>query len=240
MDLLKNEFGHLTGLKIDEIFISIEIRKRARTKRLSLRFDQARTCLRVNIGEIHFSKVSDFICQSEEWIRKSIKKFPPPILIKPGENVTVFGTSYILEIQKGFEGLIFQGNRMIVSCPSERRFQKILEAGLKKEAFHFFYDQSFNYATLLGKLPSEIRIRDFKGRWGSCSCEGILSYSWRLIFAPKEVAQYICAHEVSHLKEMNHSTYFWDLVKKLCPFYKVYRQWLRREGNSLFRLQWEI
>ncbi len=239
MHILRNEQGILTGLQVDEVFIAIEIQKRSRTKRLSLRFDQARTSLRVNIGRTSVSKIEDFIYQSEEWIRKGIKKLTPPLLIKPGEKLTIFGEEYILEVQKGLGGVVFEEDKMIVSCPSSRRFQKILEDALKKEAFRFFYEQSSMYALLLGKRPSDIKIRDFKGRWGSCSRDGVLSYSWRLIFAPKEVAQYVCAHEVSHLKEMNHSSCFWDLVQELCPFYKVYRGWLRKEGSSLFRIHWD-
>ncbi len=239
MHLLKNEHGILTGLQLEEIFINVEIRKRVGIKRLSLRFDQARMCLRVSVGKTSFSKIEDFIYQSEEWIRKGVKKLSPPLLIKPGETLRIFGNPYILEVQKGFESLVFDGERMILSCPSSRRFQKILEGELKKEAFRFFYDHSFKYATLLGTCPSEIRVRDFKSRWGSCSRDRVLSYSWRLIFAPLEVAQYVCAHEVSHLKEMNHGTLFWEFVKKLCPFYKVYRSWLRKEGSALFRIQWD-
>ncbi|MBS0186358.1 MAG: M48 family metallopeptidase [Proteobacteria bacterium] len=239
MHLLKNEHGILTGLQIDEVYITIEIRQKLGIKRLSLRFDQARTCLRVSVGKYHFSKIEDFIYQSEEWIRKGVKKLKPHLLIKPGEEIHIFGEKYILEIQKGFEGLVFKEKRMIVSCPSPRNFQKVLEAHLKKEAIRFFYDLSFLYASRLGTRPLEIKVRDFKSRWGSCSHNGILSYSWRLIFAPKEIAEYVCAHEVSHLKEMNHSDSFWTLVKELCPFYKVYRAWLRKEGSSLFRIQWD-
>ena len=92
------------------------------------------------------------------------------------------------------------------------------------------------YGKKLGIQPGGVKIRDYKSRWGSCSTGGILSYSWRLIFAPREIADYVCAHEVSHLKEMNHSPQFWKIVQELCPFYKVYRHWLRQEGSSLFRV----
>lgn len=110
---------------------------------------------------------------------------------------------------------------------------KPIENILKKEAQIFFDALSREYATQLGVKFSRISIRDGSSRWGSCSSSGTLSYSWRLGLAPLEIAQYVCAHEVAHLKEMNHSPRFWSLVEMIDPFYKKHRAWLKKEGGKL-------
>jgi predicted metal-dependent hydrolase len=79
-----------------------------------------------------------------------------------------------------------------------------------------------------------ITVKDTKSRWGSCSHSGNLAYSWRLVLAPQSVAEYVCAHEVAHLMEMNHSPKFWKLVGTLCPDYANQRRWLKVNGKSLF------
>jgi predicted metal-dependent hydrolase len=91
----------------------------------------------------------------------------------------------------------------------------------------------------LGRRFSRLSLRDTRSRWGSCSSRGGLSYSWRLILAPPDVLDYVAAHEVAHLAEMNHSPAFWALVARLCPGYQAPRGWLRREGAGLHRYRFD-
>jgi len=92
-----------------------------------------------------------------------------------------------------------------------------------------------SYASKIGKDINKITVRDTKSRWGSCSSQGNISLSWRLLFAPRAVAEYVCAHEVSHLREMNHSASFWKLVAALSPLYEESRSWLKKNGQQLFK-----
>lgn len=238
MYFLKNEQGIITGLHLDDFFLNVEIKKKS-SNRLSLRFNPTRTSLHVISGRINTHKIEEFIRSSEEWIRKGLQNLKPPLFISPGHYLSIFGSPHMVEAQKGLRTCLIQENKVLVVCSSATMFKMTLEKGLKEKAFDFFSHQSFLYAQRLGVDFSKIRICDFKSKWGSCSRAGILSYTWHLIFAPLEIAEYVCAHEVAHLREMNHSPRFWAYVKELCPFYKVYRKWLRQEGTSLFRLEWE-
>jgi predicted metal-dependent hydrolase len=92
-------------------------------------------------------------------------------------------------------------------------------------------------ANVIGKLPRRIRVREVGSCWGSCSHAGDLTFSWRLIFAPPEILEYLISHEVAHLKEMNHSPRFWKVVGKLCPHWKESRAWLRDQGHMLYAYQ---
>jgi hypothetical protein len=90
-----------------------------------------------------------------------------------------------------------------------------------------------DYAARLGKPYARITMRDTRSRWGSCTSDGALMFSWRLIMTPPEVLDYVAAHEVAHLAEMNHSPAFWAVVAQLCPGYAPLRDWLKREGGAL-------
>ena len=95
------------------------------------------------------------------------------------------------------------------------------------------------YSASLGKPYARLTLRDTRWRWGSCSSAGALNYSWRLIMAPPEVLDYVAAHEVAHLAEMNHSPAFWSVVTRLFGAYDAPRRWLQENGVGLHRYRFE-
>ena len=90
-------------------------------------------------------------------------------------------------------------------------------------------------AARLGLTVRRVTVRDQSSRWGSCSTTGMLSFSWRLILAPSQVLDYLAAHEVAHLVEMNHSAKFWRLVQRICPDHESAKAWLDIHGADLHR-----
>lgn len=92
------------------------------------------------------------------------------------------------------------------------------------------------HAAALGRRHGGITLRDTRSRWGSCSSAGKLMFSWRLIMAPPAVLDYVAAHEVAHLAEMNHSPAFWAIVARIRPDYRLHRDWLRAHGTTLHRV----
>jgi len=106
---------------------------------------------------------------------------------------------------------------------------------LKREARRDLEAASRRAADALGVRVKRISIRDPSSRWGSCSTNGVLSYSWRLILAPSFVLDYLAAHEVAHMVEMNHSRAFWRLVERICPHSKSAKSWLAAHGTDLHR-----
>ena len=94
---------------------------------------------------------------------------------------------------------------------------------------------SRRYAESSGAKVKRVSVRDQSSRWGSCSTTGVLSFSWRLILAPPYVLDYLAAHEVAHLKELNHSPRFWRLVRRLDPGFERAKSWLDAHGTDLHR-----
>ena len=106
---------------------------------------------------------------------------------------------------------------------------------LKREARRSLESRSIEFAASLGTKPHRIAIRDTASRWGSCSASKSISFSWRLILAPAYVFDYVVAHEVAHLREMNHGPRFWRLVRSLVADIEAPQAWLRKNGAALHR-----
>jgi predicted metal-dependent hydrolase len=114
---------------------------------------------------------------------------------------------------------------------------KRIAAWLKVLARDRLARASGHYAGLVGRRYTRLTLRDTRSRWGSCSPDGALMYSWRLIMAPASVLDYVAAHEVAHLVELNHSTAYWAVVSRICPGWRSERTWLHEHGQSLHRLR---
>lgn len=100
----------------------------------------------------------------------------------------------------------------------------------KKQAHYIIQERLSYYSTITGLKFSKFRITSAKTRFGSCTSKGVLSFSWRLIFYPKEVIDYVVVHELTHLREFNHSRNFWERVELVLPEYKVHKKWLKEKG----------
>ena len=96
-------------------------------------------------------------------------------------------------------------------------------------------DTDYDMAASVDRRVSRVTVRDTRSRWGSCSSQGSLNFSWRLIFAPEWVLDYVVAHEVGHLVHMDHSPRFWAVVDRLVDSKESARKWLHRHGAGLYR-----
>jgi predicted metal-dependent hydrolase len=180
--------------------------------------------------------IFDIFNESSIWGLKPVrqKRIAKKITLVHSAKIPLLGHTYQIVFEENrIKGVKQTENQIIVSHPYNRHHMALM-IWLKQKSLHFLAAQSKIFADQLGAKIGRITIREVRSRWGSCSHQGNLSYSWRLIFAPQEVAQYVCAHEVSHLKHMNHSKAFWKTVESIDPNYKEQMDWLRVNGRSLF------
>jgi hypothetical protein len=170
------------------------------------------------------------------WITRQLERMPTPVALKPGAVVPYLGLAHPVRqaVVRGPSPVWAHEGALLVSGRPEHAGRRLTDF-FKQQAKDLFAARALDYAARLGARPSRISVRDTKSRWGSCSHAGSLSFSWRLIFAPDYVRDYVVAHEVAHLKEMNHSPRFWAHVKTLSPDSARARQWLREHGRSLLR-----
>lgn len=116
---------------------------------------------------------------------------------------------------------------------NKKRFTLEEITDYKHTAKQVFPERINYYERLIGVQAGQIRIKDQKTRWGSCSSKGNINLNWRLILAPEEVMDYVIIHELCHLKEMNHSKAFWELVEQICPDYREQKRWLKENAHQL-------
>lgn len=174
-----------------------------------------------------------------EWIAERLKQVPPAVPLGLGARILYRGEEHVIRRGEGRRTPVWidheDGNRIIrVTGESGHAARRVLDF-LKREAKKVLEARSFHYAEQIGILPRHITVRDTASRWGSCSSQRSLSFSWRLILAPAFVLDYVVAHEVAHMREMNHGPRFWRLVEDLIGDADRPQIWLREKGSSLHR-----
>lgn len=216
----------------------LSILQHSRAKRLRLRFDMKSPGFFLTLPpRTKETTIINFLETSKRWIEKNLITFEPsqhPLLL---EEISLLSTPYKIKYTLKNKELLWVNDDSLLIWGPQESWNKLLQEWVKKRAYDFFSEHSKIFTQKLNLSHEKVIVRDSKSRWGSCSSTGVLSFSWRLALAPNDVALYVCAHEVAHLKEMNHSDQFWHLVENLFPNYKECRQWLKKNGHTLFHLK---
>ncbi|WP_095589538.1 M48 family metallopeptidase [Actibacterium ureilyticum] len=212
--------------------ITVTLRRSGRARRLSLRVSQLDGRVTLTLpNHAPEDEGLSFLREKEAWIRGHLDRRPQDRTIGPGVTIPFRGQP--VEVALADAGRVrVEGARLMVSRKSANPGTAIA-AFLKLAAREHLAARSDHHAATLGRGYERLVLRDTRSRWGSCSSQGALMYSWRLIMAPDAVSDYVAAHEVAHLVEMNHSPAFWRVVARLCPDYQTPRRWLRENGASL-------
>ncbi|SLN56003.1 hypothetical protein PEL8287_03001 [Roseovarius litorisediminis] len=214
--------------------VELTLRRSARARRISLRVSglDGRVTLTLPRG-VAECEALDFAHQKGDWLRAQLQARPDHVAVFPGVEIPVEGQLLRIASQIG-RRVQAQESTLLVPGPPEVAATRV-QAWLKTRARDRLAAASDHYAATLGRSYTRISLRDTRSRWGSCSTSGGLMYSWRLIMAPRDVLEYVAAHEVAHLAEMNHSPAFWAVVERLMPGYIAPRSWLRENGAGLHR-----
>jgi len=179
-----------------------------------------------------------FAQEKESWLRRALEQrleFRVPAF---GDSIPIEGQERRIAPAWGKRPAI-EGDRLMLPGTDEtvpatlRAFLKVLARDRLTARAHHFADR-------LEARIRRITLRDTRSRWGSCSAQGNLMFSWRLVMAPPKVLSYVAAHEVAHLREMSHAPAFWRIVGELMPEYREPRDWLRQNGHLLHRFGFEI
>lgn len=218
--------------------VEVLVRRSARARRLSLRISRldgrATLTLPTRVPE---REGMAFIRERESWLRKHLSTIEPEIRVQIGGTVLFEGADLPLIVGDVKRARLLDGALMLPDDPEMAG--KRVAAFLKLRARDALAEASDRYSAALGRSYGRISLRDTRSRWGSCSSAGDLMYSWRLIMAPREVLDYVAAHEVAHLQHMDHSDRFWGVVNDLFPRHKASRKWLRDHGGVLHRVRFD-
>lgn len=227
---------HRLTLDIDDAPVSVTVRRSTRARRMTLRVEAAEdgVVLVLPYGT-SLAEGLDFISEHAVWIRNRLLRLPPRVRFTDGAVIPLLGVDHRVRHRPDTHGGVrIEGGEIHVTGHAEH-LPRRLEDWLRAEARRELTARSRNKAARIGRRVRHVTVRDTRSRWGSCAASGNLSYSWRLILAPERVLDYVVAHEVAHLAEMNHGPRFRALLETLVDDIAGPRTWLRRHGPRLHR-----
>lgn len=235
-----------TLLEIDGRMVDVRVVENPRTSRLTLRIvpaSKTAESLKVTVPPgTPEGEVDRFLEKNKNWAAARLSRLPEVTRIVNGAIIPLRGVPHRIMhsgqgrgvVSIGMEDTVDGGAEKVIRVFGDPKFvtRKVADF-LKRQAKQDLSKCVSRHAATLGVKPKSITMRDTTSRWGSCSSTGALNFSWRIILAPPEVLDYLAAHEVAHLREMNHSDRFWALVEDICPDYKAHSAWLKVHGTSL-------
>lgn len=214
-------------------------RRHAQARRLVLRLNANGTGVLVTVPNgVSRARALEFTERSRSWIEERVRARGGLIHLAHGSALPLRGMEHDIRHIPGRRGIVSADPlRAYINVPGDpAHLARRLLDFLKAEARADLTRASSKYAALMGVKFRRITIRDQRSRWGSCSASGDLSYSWRLILAPSYVLDYVAAHEVAHLRHLDHSPRFWRLVLTHCPDAARAKNWLRTHGQDVHRV----
>jgi predicted metal-dependent hydrolase len=227
-------------LKIDGEPVPVTLKLNPRARQLIVR-------VHPSTGEVvvvapsrrSLSHAMEFARKQSKWIAQRLENVPEPIPVGLGRRILYRGEEHVIRYGEPGRRPVWiergESERIIrVNGRSEHAARRVLDF-LKRDARHTLDARAMHYAEILDVRPARVTVRDTSSRWGSCSSTRNLSFSWRLILAPSFVLDYVVAHEVAHLREMNHGRRFWRLVEDLVGNVERPQVWLDENGAALHR-----
>ncbi|WP_333793181.1 M48 family metallopeptidase [Hyphomicrobium sp.] len=231
----------LTNNNIGDIGAPVEVRRHPGARRLTLRVSRTRRMVIVTLPvQCDLNEADSFITRNIDWVRARLDSLPDPVPFTDGVFIPLRGEAHRVVFtgpsRRGpVERHVTESYPELRVAGREEHAPRRLRDWLMKEAHRSLDERVRFHAKRLGVTAKRIAVRDQTSRWGSCSTTGVLSFSWRLVMAPPDILDYVAAHEVAHLREMNHGPRFWELVAKTMPGLEEAKRWLQIYGMDLHR-----
>ena len=186
-------------------------------------------------------EIDAFLREKRRWIVAKLDEWarvpkPPLLHGMSGESLPLFGVAHILEVSlsvpERVRSVIHEPGRLIITAPRWRALETLVR-WLKTRALEALEPRAAHFAARLGRAAPPVRLSNARTQWGVCGADGSIRLSWRLVHLAPELADYVVAHEVAHLVELNHSRRFWAQLAALYPQWRGAREQLELAGASL-------
>ena len=223
-------------LRLGDRDIPLKVARHAQARHISLRIDGAAGAVRLVLPRrAALREGLEFAEQKTAWLLTQLDAMPSRVPFRAGSVIPVLGRDHVIrhdpEGRRGVwreAGVIWTGGRL------EHVPRRVADF-LKLEARRELSARARAKAERIGQSVKQVRVRETRTRWGSCSSDGNLNFCWRLILTPEQVLDYVVAHEVAHLRHMNHGAQFWALTERLTENAQEARAWLRQHGDRVLR-----
>ena len=232
---------HAIEVVFDQAIYLVRLRRHRQARRYTLRIQAAAREVVLTMpprGSLKEAKA--FAQKHGGWIAARLRRLPEAAPFAHGSALPLRGVRHRIVHRPNARGTAWaetspSGERLLCVAGDAPHLARRVGDFLKREVRRDVEVACRHYAAKVGANIKRVSVRDQTSRWGSCSTTGVLSFSWRLIFAPPFVLVYLAAHEVAHLVEMNHSPRFWRLLGRLCPAMARAKVWLDVHGADLHR-----
>lgn len=232
----------LADPRFDRLGAPVEVRRHPKARRLTLRVSRTRRAVIVTLPtQCDLGEAGTFVHRNIEWVQEKLETLPEPVALLDGDGMPLRWEPHVISFtgERGSRPVEVDRTSKSVPVIKVNGATEFAPARLRRwlfdEARKDLDERVLHHARFLGLRPKRITVRDQTSRWGSCSSTGALSFSWRLIMAPSHVLDYVAAHEVAHLAQMNHGPKFWALVRKTMPQMEEAKDWLQVYGMDLHR-----
>lgn len=233
------------SLPVPGIASPVEVRRHPTARRMTLRVSRTRRAVIVTLpSQCGTDAVAPFVTRHLDWVQSHLGTLPEPVPFADGAVVPLRGVAHAIRFTESRR----RGQHLVEVLPgTANSVETIFVTGGAHQAPMRLLDWLIGEARrdlearvavhtgTLGLRHRRIAVRDQVSRWGSCSTTGVLSFSWRLVLAPPMILDYVAAHEVAHLAEMNHGPRFWALCRRAMPAMDDARRWLQLSGMELHR-----
>ncbi|PWW00504.1 hypothetical protein DFR52_103711 [Hoeflea marina] len=225
-------------LEVNGRSLPLAIRENSRATRITLRIEPGGHALRLTVPPgLPAGEIDSFLTRHHGWLMTRLARLPENAAVAGDAMVPIRGINHRILLTGKLRGLAEAGMDkgepvLFVSGAPEHTARRVADH-LKREARRDLEAAVAIHAATLGRPVRSIAYKDTRSRWGSCSSDGNLSFSWRIAMAPPHVIDYLAAHEVAHLKEMNHGPRFWAACRMLCPRTDEAKRWLKQHGSRL-------
>ena len=219
----------------------VEVRRHRQARRYTLRIQAATRDIILTIPPRGSLKEARSFAQKHGgWVAARLGRLPQALPFADDAIIPLRGVPHRIVHRAGRRGTVWTESgaadeHLLCVAGDAPHIDRRVGDFLRREAKRDLETASLKFAAALGVMLKRIVVRDQSSRWGSCSTTGVLSFSWRLILAPSDILDYLAAHEVAHLIEMNHSPRFWRVVQRLCPGHERAKAWLDAHGADLHR-----
>lgn len=219
--------------------VPVRVRVSRRAQRLALKIDAVGDAVELVLPpRTSLPRALNFLKSNRAWVESRLAALPPRVIFEDGQKVPILGQPHrIRQVSRssGHGPVWIEGGELRVSGERAHVARRVRDF-LRERAREEFGRRARRLAQQLDRKVGRISVRDTTTRWGSCSANGNMAFSWRLVMAPEAVLHYVVAHEVAHLVEMNHGPRFWKLVDKLVPNVERRRDWLNANRAWLLRI----
>lgn len=214
--------------------IPLVVSRNPRARRITLRLDGLSGEVRLVLPKrMALTEGLDFAKEKADWLIEQIDALPERVPFAEGAIIPVLGRDHVIRHLPGARaGVWREEGAIFVSGFAEHVGRRVTDF-LKSEARDEIGPRARAQAAAIEREVSRLTVRHMSSRWGSCGSDGALCFCWRLILAPEPVLDYVVAHEVAHLRYMNHGPRFWKLVARLAPEAAGAKAWLKAHGDRL-------